>query len=257
MTDRPHYKTIVISDVHLGAPFSKVEEVSRFLSSVDCDRLIMDGDIIDGWQLKNSGDEKWTSKQSNFFRVLLDLVERCNTDIIYIVGNHDDFLYRIAPVKMFGMQILNEYILDDGAYKFVVIHGHAFDSITSRLTFIAKLGDWAYNALIRFNNIWNRTRMRQGKPYYSLSQVVKQKVKEAVSALSGFEKDLESYARARHCNGIICGHIHHPEDKMLHEIRYLNSGDWVESMTALAEDMTGTWRILRYTDMVSSNSEFR
>jgi len=248
MTERTLYKTIVISDIHLGSPHSGVREVSDFLNSVDCDKLIMDGDIIDGWQLENSRDQKWTPMHSNFFKVIFDMVERHNTEIIYIIGNHDDFLDRMAPVKMFGMKILNEYILEECGKKYVVIHGHAFDSITSRFRFIARWGDIAYNALIRFNNIWNRARVRQGRPYYSLSQVIKQKVKEAVSAISGFEEDLEFYAKAKGCDGIICGHIHHPEDKMLHGIHYLNSGDWVESMTALAEDAEGIWRIIRYRD---------
>src|SRR5574344_191601 len=248
--ERPYYHTIVISDVHLGSPHSKVREVSDFLASVDCDRLIMDGDIIDGWQLENSEDQKWTAWHSNFFKVIFDMVERHNTEIIYVVGNHDDFLDRIAPVKMFGVRIVNELISDEKEHKYIVIHGHAFDSITARLTFLARLGDIAYNALIRFNNIWNRARIKSGKPYYSLSQVLKQKVKEAVSAISGFEKDIELFAKSKGCDGIICGHIHHPEDKMLHGVHYLNSGDWMESMTALAEDFDGKWQLIHYSDWI-------
>jgi UDP-2,3-diacylglucosamine pyrophosphatase LpxH len=159
-------------------------------------------------------------------------------------------LDRIAPVKMFGMRIVNEFIIDEKEHKYIVIHGHAFDSITARLTFLARLGDIAYNALIRFNNIWNRARIKSGKPYYSLSQVLKQKVKEAVSAISGFEKDIELFAKSKGCDGIICGHIHHPEDKMLHGVHYLNSGDWMESMTALAEDFDGKWQLIHYSDWI-------
>lgn len=251
---RPYYKTVVVSDIHLGSPNSKVTEVSEFLDSLDCDRLIMNGDIIDGWQLKNSGDEKWTARHSLFFRVLMDLAERKHAQLIYVIGNHDDFLDGIAPVKMFGIQIVSEFVIDEGAKKYVVIHGHAFDSITSRLTFLARLGDIAYNALIKFNNLWNKARIRQGRPYYSFSQVIKHKVKEAVSLISGFEKDLEAYATARGCTGIICGHIHCPEDKMLNDIHYLNSGDWVESMTALVEDFDGNWRIVRYADKAKSST---
>lgn len=244
--ERPHYKTVVISDVHIGAPHSKVREVTEFLGSFDCDRLIMDGDIIDGWQLKNSND-KWTVVHSAFFHVIMKMMEKHNTEVIYVTGNHDDFLDPLVPSKMANISLVHEFIIKEKNHSYVVIHGHAFDSITSRLTFLAKLGDVAYNLLLKFNNVWNKARQKRGKEYYSLSAVVKHKVKQAVSAISGFESDLASYAKAKGCDGIICGHIHHPEDKMLKGgIHYLNSGDWVESLTALVEDYDGNWRIARY-----------
>ena len=248
--ERPHYKTVVISDVHLGATHSKVREVSEFLSSVDCDRLIMNGDIIDGWQLHNS-DDKWNSSHSAFFRVIMKMMENHSTEVIYVSGNHDDFLDPIVPSKLFNISFVSEYILREEKHSYVVIHGHAFDSITARFRWISRLGDIGYNLLLKFNNMWNRARMRHGKEYYSFSKVIKHKVKQAVSLISGFESDLEAFARARGCDGIICGHIHNPEDKMLKGgIHYLNSGDWVESLSALVEDFDGNWRILRYNDFV-------
>ena len=245
---RPHYRTVVISDLHIGAPHSKVKEVTEFLSSVDCDRLIMAGDIIDGWQLRNS-DDKWTVFHSAFFRVIMKMMEKHGTEIVYITGNHDDFLDPIVPSKMFNISIVHEYVIREEDHAYVVIHGHAFDSITARMKWIARLGDKAYNLLLRFNKIWNAARQRHGKEYYSLSKVVKHTVKQAVSAISGFESDLESFAIAKGCDGIICGHIHHPEDKILKSgVHYLNAGDWVESLTALVEDAAGKWRIVRYGD---------
>ena len=248
--ERLHFKTVVISDVHIGSRHSKVKEVTEFLSAVDCDRLIMDGDIIDGWQLKNSED-KWTTVHSAFFYVIMKMMEKHNTEVIYIAGNHDDFLDALVPSKMFNIMLVHEYIIREKAHSYVIIHGHAFDSITAQFTWIAKLGDLAYNLLLKFNNIWNRARLRHGKEYYSFSQVLKHKVKQAVSAISGFESDLASFAKAKGCDGIICGHIHHPEDKMLKGgIHYLNSGDWVESLTALVEDYEGRWKIVKYSDIV-------
>ena len=250
--ERPHYKTVVISDVHLGAPHSKVREVSEFLSAVDCDRLIMNGDIIDGWQLKNSND-KWNTSHSAFFRVIMKMMEKHGTEVIYISGNHDDFLDPLVPSRLFNIRFVNEYILKEKDHSYVIIHGHAFDSITAQMRWISKLGDKAYNLLLKFNNVWNKARVRRGKEYYSFSKVIKHKVKQAVSLLSGFESDLSDFARAKGCDGIICGHIHNPEDKMLKgNIHYLNSGDWVESLTALVEDSEGKWNIVKYSDFLVS-----
>ncbi len=251
MLERPHYRTVVISDVHIGAPHSKVKEAAEFLSSVDCDRLIMNGDIIDGWQLKNSSD-KWTVVHSAFFYVIMKMMEKHSTEVIYVTGNHDDFLDPLVPSKMANITLVNEYIIKEKEHSYVVIHGHAFDSITARLTFLAKLGDVAYNLLLKFNNVWNRARLRRGKEYYSLSKVIKHKVKQAVSAISGFESDLDSFARAKGCDGIICGHIHTPEDKYLKSgVHYLNSGDWVESLTALTEDYDGNWSVVKFSDFIN------
>lgn len=248
--ERLHYKTVIISDVHIGSPHSKVREVSEFLSAVDCDRLIMDGDIIDGWQLKNS-DDKWTTMHSAFFRVIMKMMEKHGTEVIYVAGNHDDFLDPLVPSKMFNISFVHEYILKEPAHSYIVIHGHAFDSITARMRWLAKFGDLAYNALLRFNKVWNKARMSHGKEYYSLSKVLKHKVKQAVSALSGFESDLADFAKAKGCDGIICGHIHKPEDKVLKGgIHYLNAGDWVESLTALVEDAGGKWSIVNYSDFI-------
>lgn len=248
--ERPHFRTVIISDVHIGAPHAKVKEVTEFLGSVDCDRLIMNGDIIDGWQLKNS-DDKWTVMHSAFFRVIMKMMEKHGTEVIYVTGNHDDFLDPLVPSKMFNISLVHEYIIREKDHSYVVIHGHAFDSITSHFRWIAKLGDIAYNALLKFNNVWNKTRQRHGKEYYSLSKVIKHKVKQAVSAMSGFEQDLEEFTKAKGCDGIICGHIHHPEDKYLRGgIHYLNSGDWVESLTALVEDQNGNWKVVKFSDFV-------
>lgn len=247
---REHFRTVVISDVHIGSRHSKVKEVTEFLSSVDCDTLILNGDIIDGWQLKNS-DDKWNIHHSAFFRVIMKMMEKHGTEVIYVTGNHDDFLDSLVPSRMFNVNIVSEYVIDHGHGKYVVIHGHAFDSITAQMRWLAKLGDLAYNLLLKFNKIWNRARIRHGKEYYSFSQVIKHGVKQAVSYISGFESDLADFAKARGCTGIVCGHIHHPEDKILkHGIHYLNSGDWVESLTALAETIDGHWSIVHFNEVV-------
>ena len=234
----------------MGARFSHVREAAAFLNRVSCDRLILAGDIIDGWQLKKI-DDKWTVHESAFFSVIMKMMETFQTEVIYVTGNHDDFLDNIIPCQLFNISFVNEYTVESSGKRYVVIHGHAFDSITAQFRWLSKLGDLAYNALLKFNNIWNRTRERHGKERYSFSKVIKHGVKRAVNLISGFESDLADFARAKKCDGIICGHVHHPEDKVLkYGIRYLNCGDWVESLTALVEDPDGEWRILGYSELI-------
>ena len=171
-----------------------------------------------------------------------------DTQVIYLRGNHDDFLDNLVPLSLGNVSVLQDYILESGEHRFFVTHGDVFDSVTSKMEWLAKLGDVSYTALLRFNSIYNKFRSRQGKPYFSLSQAIKHKVKQAVSFISGFERMLADLARSKRCDGVICGHIHYPEDRMIDGIRYLNSGDWVESMSALLEDGQGNWRIMKFRE---------
>lgn len=245
------FKTVVISDVHLGTPASRLVEATEFLSKLECDQLILAGDIIDAWHLKHVND-KWAVEESAFFHIIMNMMENRGTKVVYVTGNHDDFLDGIAPSELFNISLVSEYIIEDFGKRYVVIHGHAFDAITIHFRWIAKLGAVGYNALLKFNNWWNRSRARGGMERYSFSKAIKHGVKKAVNMISGFESDLAEYARSRRCDGIICGHIHHPEDKVLkYGIRYLNCGDWMESLTGLVETFEGEWKVLKYKDMVS------
>lgn len=245
---RQHYKTIVLSDIHLGTSHSKVKEVSNFLRAVNCDRLILNGDIIDGWHIKKSGTRRWQSEHTQFFKILMKLMENCGTEIIYIRGNHDDFLDNLAPLQLGNIRIVKDYILESNGKRYYVTHGDIFDRVTTQMKWLAQLGDTGYTFLLWFNSIYNRYRTYRGKPYYSLSQRIKQKVKTAVSYISDFESTLSDFALARRFDGIICGHIHHPANTYYGNIHYLNSGDWVETMSALTEDESSNWHILMYTD---------
>lgn len=248
MLQRNHYKTIVLSDIHLGSKNSKAKEVVRFLKSNTCDNLFLNGDIIDGWQLKKGG--KWKKKHTRFFRVVLKMMEKQNTNIVYLRGNHDDFLDSIVPFVFGDMKIVKDYIYESNGKRFLVVHGDVFDSITSKLRWLAMLGDIGYNLLLWLNKFYNAYRLRRGLPYYSLSQAVKQKVKGAVSYISDFENELSKFARKKECDGVICGHIHQPAITAYDNIIYMNSGDWVESLTALVEDYSGNWQIIYYSDLI-------
>lgn len=249
MNGRTRYRTVVLSDIHLGSEFSKVAEVSDFLSRIDCEKLIFNGDTIDGWQLQKDDNAFWGAEHSRFFRIIMKMVEKHGTEVYFLRGNHDDFLDKIIPMAMGKLSILKDMILESGGLRYFVTHGDVFDSITSNMKWMAKLGDVMYNLLLKINVMYNRLQSWRGKPYYSFSQAIKNKVKKAVSNASDFDKMLTDMARTKGCQGVICGHIHRPEDRMIDGIRYLNSGDWVETMSALAEDWSGKWKILMYKEL--------
>jgi UDP-2,3-diacylglucosamine pyrophosphatase LpxH len=245
---RNHHKTIVLSDIHLGTKNSQAKEVVRFLKHHTCDMLILNGDIIDGWQLRRGA--KWKKKHTRFFRVVLKMMEKHKTEVVYLRGNHDDFLDNIAPFIFGDIWVVKDYIYYSKGKKYFVVHGDIFDAITTNLRWLAKLGDVGYSFLLWVNKIYNAYRIRKGLPYFSLSQAVKHKVKGAVSYISDFEKELAKLARSKDCDGVICGHIHQPAISQYDGVIYMNSGDWVESLSALVEDYKGNWKILYYSELI-------
>lgn len=257
MKKHKHFRTIVLSDIHLGTSGSKAKEVTEFLKQYRCQRLILNGDIIDGWALKKYGN--WKKKHTSFFRVVLKMMDKHDTKVVYLRGNHDDFLDQILPLvvgKQF--QIRRDYVLNSGEKRFYITHGDIFDSITTNMKWLAHLGDLGYTFLLWLNKNYNAYREWRGLPYYSLSQVVKQKVKMAVSYVNDFEEKLADLAKAKGCDGIICGHIHQPAIREINGITYLNSGDWVETMSALVEDFDGKWSLVYYSisdDISTSNTD--
>lgn len=241
------FKTIVISDVHLGTRGSKAKEVSRFLKQYSCENLILNGDIIDGWQLKKSGS--WKRKHTRFFNRVLKMIENNNTRVFYLRGNHDDFLDQILPLQIGNLSIQNDMVYESNGKRFFITHGDVFDSVTSNFRWIAYLGDIGYTFLLWLNRQVNYHRRRKGLSYFSLSQYIKGKVKSAISYIDEYETELAKMASSRGCDGIICGHIHKAENRTIEGITYLNSGDWVETMSALAEDHKGNWQLIYYNEI--------
>jgi len=243
-----HYKTIVLSDLHLGAKASKAKEALFFLKKNSCDTLILNGDIIDGWQLRRGCE--WKKSHSNFLKKVFQLSVKNKSEIIYIRGNHDDFLDTILPFKLGLFSIRKLFIYQGVNRKYLVTHGDMFDSITSKMRWLSKLGDIGYTLLLKINSYYNKNRIKRGLPYDSISQRVKSRVKSVVSYISDFEMELSKYAKMKGCDGVICGHIHQPANKIINNVLYLNSGDWVESLSALTEDHYGNWEIIYYYDWV-------
>ena len=249
---KKYYPVIVLSDLHLGTSSSKAKEVVHFLKHHKCDQLILNGDIIDGWQLRKSGT--WKKQHSKFLKLVLKRASK-GCEVIYLRGNHDDFLDEVIPFKLGRFSIRRDYKLETPAGRYYVVHGDLFDTVTTKLKWIAKLGDIGYTFLLWLNRHYNVYRERKGLPYYSLSQAVKAKVKGAVNFISDFETQLSEVARSRNCIGIICGPIHSPANKFINDIHYLNSGDWVESLTALVLTPDNNWEIIHYSEWIKQFAE--
>ena len=244
-----HVRSVILSDIHLGTPHSKADEVTHFLKHVRCDRLILNGDIIDGWRLKRDG--RWTKAHTRFVRRVLTMIQKRDTDVVYLRGNHDDFIGRLLPLQFEHFRLVEDHILETAAGRYLVLHGDVFDGVVKNMVFLAHLGDAGYALLLRLNRTYNWFRRLRGKEYFSLSQAIKARVKRAVSFIGKFEDQVAALARERGCVGVICGHIHTPADKMIDGIHYLNSGDWVESLTAIVEHHDGRFELIGFKQFVA------
>jgi len=242
------YRSIFISDIHLGVKDCKAEALNNFLKHNTCDTLYLVGDIIDGWKVQQN-KLRWKQTHTNVVRRILGHAKR-GTRVVYVAGNHDEFLRPMIPYGLsFGsVEIHNqtEHIGADGKH-YLVVHGDLFDGITRLAPWLSFLGDKAYDVILGFNTTFNRWRHRVGLGYWSLSKYLKQRVKKAVDFIFQFERNLATYCRKRGFDGVICGHIHHSEIKMIDGIIYMNDGDWVESCTALVEHWNGKWEIITWT----------
>jgi len=242
------YRSIFISDVHLGIKDCKAEALNNFLKHNTCDTLYLVGDIIDGWKVQQNR-LRWKQSHTNVVRRILGHAKR-GTRVIYIAGNHDEFLRPLIPYGLgFGsVEIRNqtEHIGADGRH-YLVVHGDLFDGITRLAPWLSFLGDKAYDVILGFNTTFNRWRRRFGLGYWSLSKYLKQRVKKAVDFMFKFEENLAAYCKKRGFDGVICGHIHQAEIKEINGVQYMNDGDWVESCTALVEHWDGRWEIITWT----------
>ena len=240
------YKSIFISDVHLGSKDSKAAELNEFLKTVESEKIYLVGDIIDAWKIQQN-KFKWKNSHTDVVRTLLKK-SRKGTQIIYVAGNHDEFLRpMIRYAANFGnVKICNQIVHEglDGK-KYLVVHGDLFDGITRLSPWLSFMGDKAYDIILDLNSRFNWIRHRLGFGYWSLSKWLKHRVKKAINFIFEFELTITAYAKRKGYDGVICGHIHYAEIKTVNDITYMNDGDWVESKTALVEHMDGRWEILR------------
>ena len=248
MKNRLDVRTVIVSDVHLGTYDCKIEEVNHFLRHVRCRKLILNGDIIDGWNLARGGE--WSKEHTRFVRIVLKRLEKRDTEVVYVRGNHDDIISRFLPMSFSNLTVDEEHIHVGLRGSYLVLHGDIFDTVTRRFVWLAHLGARGYRWLLWLNRTYNRWRAWRGREYWSLSKAIKARVKEAVSHISRFEDHIAQLAQTRRCVGVMCGHIHTPADKMIGSVHYLNSGDWVESLTAIVEHWDGRFELISYEDFV-------
>lgn len=251
-----HYRTIFISDVHLGSRDCKALHLIDFLKNNTCDTLYLVGDIIDGWKIQQNR-WRWDQNHTNVVRKILSFAKK-GSRVIYVAGNHDEFLRTFMPYEFsFGnVEIHNqhEHTGADGK-RYLVVHGDMFDGINRIVPWISFLGDKAYDVVLYLNTKFNWVRRKLGFGYWSLSRFLKHKVKQAVSFMFHFEQNLSAYCKKRGFDGVICGHIHHAEIKQMEDgIIYMNDGDWVESMTALVEHADGRWELITWSNIQESLS---
>lgn len=247
------FKTIFISDIHLGSKGAKSEFLAEFLKYNRCEKLYMVGDIIDGWRLKKRF--YWPQSHTNVIRRILTMSKR-GTDVVYVTGNHDDFLRRYSGLDLGNIQLCDETAFNAMSGKrYLVVHGDKYDSIVQTHKWLALIGDWSYEALVVLNRYFNIIRRRFGKQYWSLSSYIKQRVKGAVSFISAYEEAVAKDCEKHGYDGVICGHIHHPEIREIEGKEYLNCGDWVESCTAIVETLEGEMKLLHWVEINHENNK--
>ena len=240
------YRTIWISDVHLGTRGCKADFLIDFLRYNDAETIYLVGDIIDGWRLKRSW--YWPQAHNDVVQKVLRKVRK-GAQVIYVPGNHDEWLRDYTLMQFGGVDVAEEviHVTADGR-RLLVIHGDVFDAVVKHARSLALLGDGAYTAAIWLNRYFNKARRRLGYQYWSLSAYLKHRVKNAMQYIGSFADAVVDEALRRGVDGVVCGHIHYAEMREIKGVLYCNDGDWVESCTALVEHFDGRLELINWID---------
>lgn len=245
MDEPVFFRSLFLSDFHLGTRGCQSHLLLDFLRCHDAETIYLVGDIVDGWRLRKSWH--WPQEHNDVVQKLLRK-GRKGTRIIYLPGNHDEFLRSYLGSHFGGIEVVDTHVhvAADGR-RFLLMHGDQFDVVVRHAKWLAHVGDWAYDTVLRLNTLINRIRRAFGFGYWSLSALAKMKVKNAVNFIGAFEETLAAEAARVGVDGVICGHIHHATMHDRHGSTYINTGDWVESCTAVAEHHDGRMEIIRWT----------
>jgi UDP-2,3-diacylglucosamine pyrophosphatase LpxH len=241
------YRTVFISDLHLGTPGCRADDLLAFLKASPCEQLYLVGDIIDGWQLRRRW--YWPQAHNDVVQKLLRAARK-GCRVVFVPGNHDEFARGFIGHQFGGIEVVDDavHVTADGK-RLWVTHGDYFDGVIQYAKWLAYVGDNLYELALRLNRHLNHLRARFGLPYWSLSAYLKLKVKKAVSFINDFEQAVAHEARKRGHQGVVCGHIHHAEIRDIDGVLYCNDGDWVESLTALVEHHDGRLELVRWGDL--------
>jgi UDP-2,3-diacylglucosamine pyrophosphatase LpxH len=238
------YRAIFVSDLHLGTQRAQTAAFLNFLQVTDSEYLYIVGDLIDSWALQKNW--YWSQDHNDVIQKLLRKARK-GTRLIYVPGNHDENFRDFVGLRLGSIAVTEEAIhITAKGKRYLVLHGDKLDGIVCFAPWLAKLGDSAYEFSMSINVLLNRIRRTLRMPYWSLSAFLKNRVKKAVEFVSRYEEAVVREARLQHCAGVICGHIHTPDDRHIEGIHYLNDGDWVESCTALVEHHDGRFEIIHW-----------
>jgi UDP-2,3-diacylglucosamine pyrophosphatase LpxH len=247
------YRAVWISDVHLGFKGCKAGLLLDFLKSVNSEYLYLVGDIIDIWSMKKS--VHWPQEHNNVIRTVLSKAKK-GTRVVYIPGNHDEFLRDYDGMR-FGNVVIRTYdihTMADGK-QYLVMHGDEFDSAVTCNKLLSFIGTRAYDVILELNRVYNFLRRKLGLPYWSLSNYIKHRVNNAVNYIERFEDAVAFEANRHQVDGLICGHIHRANLREVNGIQYCNTGDWVESCTALAERHDGRLELIDWAEYVRQSTD--
>lgn len=247
------YRTLFISDVHLGTRSCQAERLLDFLKEHDAETIYLVGDIVDFWRIRRGAI--WPQSHNDVLQKLLRKVRK-GTRVLYIPGNHDDSLRQYAGSHFGGVEIMRQAMHEtvDGR-RYLILHGDEFDVVVRYARWLAFLGDRGYELALWSNWPLNFVRQRLGLGYWSLSAYLKQRVKSAVNFIGEFEANLAEEARRRGVDGIICGHIHHSASRHIEGVHYVNTGDWVESCTSVVEHHDGRLEVLNWLEVMRQRTE--
>ena len=240
------HRAIWISDVHLGTRGCKADFLLEFLKHNEAEYVYLLGDIIDGWRLKKGWH--WPQKHNDVVQKLLRKARK-GSHVVYVPGNHDEFARDFLDMQFGGIEVKEEaeHITADGR-RMLMLHGDKYDGVMKYAKWLAHLGDWAYETLLVINHYFNNVRRKLGYDYWSLSAYLKHKVKNAVSFISDFEELVAGAAKKDNMDIVVCGHIHKAELRYVDQVLYCNTGDWVESCTAMVESSDGQLSIVHWSD---------
>lgn len=239
---KTEYRTVWISDIHLGTRGCKADLLIDFLESIKCDTLYLVGDIIDLWKLRSGWN--WPERHNEVLRRIMKMARK-GTRVVFIPGNHDEWFRDHLGITFGDIEIIGHEVHEtaDGR-RLLVLHGDQFDALIIKHKWIGIVGSHAYDWLITLNTVVAWGRRILGLPYWSLSKYLKHKAKAATDVINNFETVVTEAARRKGMDGVVCGHIHKAQIKQFDDVTYYNDGDWVESCTALVEHHDGTMEIV-------------
>lgn len=241
------YKTIILSDIHLGTPECKISEVNEFLRRTRCEKLILNGDIIAGSRV--SRGVEWSREHTRFVRLILKKVEKYDTELIYLRGDEDQWLSRFVPFAFDRICMREDYVLETAGGKYLVLHGDLFDAQARRWPLLGRLGAGGWRWPLMLNLMRSRWQQWRGSCALLLIKEDEVQTKPAKDFRARFEDEIIEFAAQRGCAGVICGHTRAPaDDRRGGGLHYLNAGDWVESLTAVVEHLDGRLEVLAYSE---------